>query len=194
MTEEKNENLDEFLETLNEEEEEVTEAEEDKKTSEDKETETPKRKKFSELSEDEKREVAEKQAKKWNGILNRFTPKEEKKSVKEENSTESSLSPADIIALTKADIDTDDIQEVIDYAKYRKVSIKEAINDPILASILEKKNEKRQSAKAMNTRSGRGKVQKLTPEQVLEKAKRGELPEPGSEEAELLFKARRGLK
>ena len=45
------------------------------------------------------------------------------------------LSTKDSVLLAKADIDSDDIDEVIDFAKYRKISISDALKNTTLKLI-----------------------------------------------------------
>ncbi len=112
--------------------------------------------------------------------------------VKAEKESSPALSPIDYMALAKADIHEDDIEEIFGYSQYRKVSVSEALKDDSLKAILEKRAEKRASAQASNTQSSRASQKKLTPSQIRANAEKGDIPERGSAEAEELFWARRG--
>ncbi len=88
------------------------------------------------------------------------------------------LSERDVIALSKADIADEDIDEVLEYARFKKISVSEALKAPVMTQILADKKEQRQPAQAtQTTRSSRGSA-KVNPEEILAKAERtGELPD-----------------
>lgn len=90
--------------------------------------------------------------------------------------TQSSLSAKDFLALKDANITAEDFDEVQDYAKFRKISIAEALANPTLKSILRDKAEERRTEQAKETRSPRG-IAKTTGEDLLQKAeKTNEIP------------------
>lgn len=86
------------------------------------------------------------------------------------------LSAKDALLLSKADIDLDDVDEVVDFAKYRKITIAEAIKNPTLRAIIADRKEERNTALATQTSNAR---KSTTPsnEVLLEKAERGESKE-----------------
>lgn len=90
----------------------------------------------------------------------------------------SNLSTADIIALTKADIDPEDIDEVVSYAKYKKISVTEALKSPAIKATLAENAEVRKSAQAVSLGGGRraGNGGK-SDERLLADAAKGILPE-----------------
>lgn len=104
------------------------------------------------------------------------------------------LSEKDRFALFRADVHYDDFEDVLDYAKLKKVSVAEAVNSSFIKSHLADQSEKRKSAEVANTGTTRKAPVKITDELLLEKASKGEVPEKGSEEAERLFYLRRGVK
>lgn len=96
------------------------------------------------------------------------------------------LSAKDLLALKDANITADDLDEVQDYAAFRKVSLAEALKHPTLKAILAEKAEERRTAQATQTRSPRGTV-KNTGLDHLKKAERtGEIPEDISSIREML--------
>ena len=102
------------------------------------------------------------------------------------------LSQKDIIYLAKADIHEDDLGEVIEYSKFKKVSVAEA--HKMMKPILAEHAEHRKTAEAANAGGGRGVVKKIDPS-VIERnlsEGQGEVPKKGTEEAEELFWQRRG--
>lgn len=89
-----------------------------------------------------------------------------------------SLTQMDVIALSKANIHEDDMQEVIEYAKFKKISIADALKSNVIISSLKKSVEERETAEA--TSSGKTRPANAAPsgEKLLEKAaSTGELPD-----------------
>lgn len=88
------------------------------------------------------------------------------------------LTPMDAIIIGKANVHQDDIQEVIDYAKFKKISIAEALDSSVIKTSLKEKAEKRATAEATNTRGGRPGNAAPSGDKLLEKAQTtGELPD-----------------
>lgn len=114
---------------------------------------------------------------------------------KKVNPVEENLTQKDILVLSKADVHEDDMEEVIEFAKFKKISIADALKHDSLKAILSNSNEVRKSAATAQSKPRQGGQQKPTDEAVVEKAiGKGEIPEKGSEEAEQLFWGRRGGK
>lgn len=88
---------------------------------------------------------------------------------------EGELSNKDILYLAKAEIHEDDMDEVLDWAKFKKISVKEAHES--LKGTLEQRNEQRKTALASQTNAGQRGGNKTTPSQILESAKAGRFPE-----------------
>lgn len=89
----------------------------------------------------------------------------------------SDLSPVDIIAISKANIETEDIEDVLEYAKFKGISVVEALKNPIVKATLAQNEELRKSAQATNTGTTRRGTSQVSDAQLLENAKRGILPE-----------------
>lgn len=104
------------------------------------------------------------------------------------------LSQKDVITLAKADIHEDDIEEVIDYAKHKGISVAEALKTDVMKITLSQKDEFRKSAEAANVKKARPGSKTPTGDELLRNLSKGEVPEAGSKEAEDLFWARRGGK
>lgn len=111
----------------------------------------------------------------------------EKKPSKKE-APASKMSDKDMIALMRADIPDEDIDEVKAFAEYRKIPISEAIKNKTMQSILSERQEERQTANAAQTKGARG-ASKVTGEVLLEKARRGEVSDK-TEDIEKLVTAR----
>lgn len=104
------------------------------------------------------------------------------------------LTSKDLFALMKANVHEDDVDEIVEYARYKKISVAEALKAPVIATTLEKNEEARKVADATNTRSNRSTRKTTTDAELLNRAAKGEIPEAGTDEAERLFWARRGVK
>ena len=102
------------------------------------------------------------------------------------------LSTSDLYALMKADVAEEDIADVAEVAKLRKISIGEALKTPIVKSLLAEKAEERSTAEATSTSTARRTTSTLSPEVVLKKAQSGDMPDSDAG-LEALFKARKGL-
>lgn len=101
------------------------------------------------------------------------------KKAKETVTTESKpdVSYRDGIALVRANVSEDDMDEVIDFAKFKKISVAEALKTTAIKSILKEKEEIRKTAAATNTGSARRSSSKVSDEEIVERASRGEFPE-----------------
>lgn len=105
-----------------------------------------------------------------------------------------SLSAKDQYALAQANVHIDDFDEVVDYAKYKNISIQEALKSDVLKATLATKSEFRKTAQVTNTRNTQRSVAKISDDVLLANASKGIIPEKGSEDAERLFFLRRGRK
>lgn len=85
------------------------------------------------------------------------------------------LSIKDIRALQ--DVPEEDIDEVIEFSKYKKISITEAKNHPAVQSLLKTRLEERKTAYATNTGGSKRSVSKNTDADLLERVSAGQLPE-----------------
>jgi hypothetical protein len=102
------------------------------------------------------------------------------------------LSLKEQLAIVKADVNPEDIDEVIDFASYKKISVIDALKHPVVKNLLQEKDEFRKSAKASHT-SNKRPSGKVTDETILQNASKGVLPE-SDEDMERLFNARHGLR
>lgn len=89
--------------------------------------------------------------------------------------TNRTLADADILYLGKADIHADDLQEVLDYAKNAKISVKQA--HEYLKPILDVRVEQRKTAETTNTGGGPRGNTKVSDETLLANASKGIMPE-----------------
>lgn len=89
---------------------------------------------------------------------------------------EGNLSQTDLLAIVKADVHEDDIDEVVDYARLKGISVKEALKTSIVRTILSERAEERTTAEATATETKRS-TQRVPKSQVLENARQGNLPD-----------------
>lgn len=104
------------------------------------------------------------------------------------------LSDEDIIAIARANVHEDDTQEVLEYARFKKIPFKEALKSDVIKTMLSTREEFRKSAEIANKGTSKRVTQKVTDESLLEDLSKGKIPEPNTEEAERVFWARRGGK
>ena len=96
------------------------------------------------------------------------------------------LSAQDLLALTKANIEADDLDEVLDYAKYKDVSISEALKSSVVKATIAEKVEHRNSAAAVNTgTSRRANSAGLSDDRLVSDAEKGIMPESDADIARL---------
>lgn len=157
---------------LNVQEEEVLKTSENDESSEEDESESidelkARLAKAEELANNQKirAEKAEKLAK-----ANKEQPKAETKIY------EGDLTAKDTIAIIEAKIPSEDIDDVVEYAKFRKISIPEAIKSSVVKTMLAEKQEMRTTAAAANVGGSKRTAGKISDEALLEKASKGELP------------------
>lgn len=119
---------------------------------------------------------------------------DEKKEVKtdDKKAVETNLSQSDLITLTRSDIHEDDIPEVLEYAKLKGVSVKEALTSNVVQAILESNKEKRTVADATNTGKTAKTVTGTSDDELMANAKKGIMPESDDDMARLA-KLRLGL-
>jgi hypothetical protein len=104
------------------------------------------------------------------------------------------LSQSDLIAIIRADIEDEDIPEVKDYAKLKKISIPEALKTSFIKSFLKDKVEVRKSAEVANTGGSRRTTNKVSDDVLLEKAKTSDISDDDMSRltrARLLAKAKK---
>lgn len=105
----------------------------------------------------------------------------------------SDLSLKDQYALLHAKVHLDDMDEVIDFANLKKISVTEALTSNVIKSILSEREEERASAKASNTAQTKRSSTQLSDEALVEAAARGEFPQK-DEDIKRLAEARMNLR
>lgn len=89
---------------------------------------------------------------------------------------EHTLSPKDSLLLAKANIDIEDVDEVLNFANYQKIDIKAALENTTLKAILADRVEKRQSAGAAQIKGQKG-APKVSGDALIDKARKGQIAE-----------------
>lgn len=90
---------------------------------------------------------------------------------------QSELSAVDIIAISKANIEAEDVEDVLDYAKYKGISIAEALKSSVVKATLSQKEELRKTAQATSTGTSRRGTASITDAQLIANAEKGIMPE-----------------
>ena len=107
------------------------------------------------------------------------------------------LSSKDNLAIMRSSVPVhdDDIDWLVKQAKASETTVANVLKDEEVQAVLKIRNEKRTTANATNTKPARPSVRKPDGSTLIKEIKEGgKVPEPGSEEAEELFWARRGGK
>ena len=105
-----------------------------------------------------------------------------------ESKVKGDMSLQDIRALQ--DVHDEDVDDVVEWAKFKKISVAEARKSDNIKTLLKDKEEKRKAAAFTNTGSARRSSVKLSDEDIVEAASRGEFPE----DPEVLARAETNLK
>lgn len=107
---------------------------------------------------------------------------------------DSTLSQKDLLTLSRADIHDDDVDEVLEYSRFKKISVADALKSSVIKTMLAEHTEERKTADATDPGKSRRVTTKQDDSALMKDLSKGNVPEPGSEEAERLFWARRGGK
>lgn len=150
----------------------------------------------SESKLDEERKAKDEEATKNKELADNYKVRAEKAESKkkeekpaEEPKVEPGLSQKDMIIIAKSDVHEDDLDEVIDYAKYKDISVAEALKTGVITTLLQEKNEERETAQATQTKGGHKGSVKQSEESIIEKARKGQEVDP-----EKVAEARMALK
>lgn len=87
----------------------------------------------------------------------------------EKETPKNEFTPKDYLALAQANVPADDLDEVSDYAKFKGISLAEALKSNYIKSTLKEKAEERKSAETANTGTARKSSSKASGEALLEK-------------------------
>lgn len=191
-------NIDKTMTTKNESEEVVTQENDTDKTENDEQKQDT----SEEVEVDDEKESLKEKLKTMEAQKNHWRDKATKKSSSDEkdedddteDSTSTKITIKDQQALLRNNVHEDDIDEVVEYAAFKKISVSEALKSDVIKTTLSNKAEFRKTAETSNTSSAKKGASKVSDDTLVSKLSKGEVPEKGSEEAERLFWAKRGGK
>lgn len=102
------------------------------------------------------------------------------------------LTPKDTIALLNAQVtNPDDIDFVEEYARFKNISIAEAVKNSVVKTELAQRAEQRQTAEATSTGTVRRGAVKPSDQQILKDVSQGKLPEDPAVFAEAYWEAKK---
>ena len=147
-----------------------------------------------EVEEEESSEELKARLAKAEELANNYKARAEKaekksKESKETPSEKKDLSSKDIIALMNAKVSEEDVDEVVDYAKFKGISVSEALKSSAIKATLSEKAEQRNIAEATNTKTIRRGTAKLSDDDLVSNASQGKIPE-SDEDIDRLMKAK----
>ena len=106
------------------------------------------------------------------------------------HSKDSELTPKDVYALMNAKVAEEDIEQVADYAKFKKITVAEALKSTVVKTLLQESEETRRTANATQTRGGARGTSQVSGADVLAQAeKTGQLTD-SEEDIQKLWLAR----
>lgn len=144
------------------------------------------------LKEKKDRYTATQQKKKALESLGAKSPEGEEDPKRETND---SLSVKDAALLQQNNVSVEDWDEVVDYAKYKKISIGEALKSSVIQTSLRERKEERQSSDVINTGRKRGGDSKIDGNALLKKAnEKYSSEEMSDDEMDALVEAREASK
>lgn len=116
----------------------------------------------------------------------KFGFKEEGDKPEPKKKKEAELSFKDTLAIAKADVHEDDLDEVIEFAKFKGMSVADALKSEKLKAMISVNKEHRTSADVANTASARRGSAKISDDVLLDKAAKGEMPDSDADIQRLL--------
>jgi len=111
------------------------------------------------------------------------------KEEKEEVKSPLNLSAGDMMAIKNANVDPEDMDAVEDFAKWRKISLREALVHPEMKAILDYRNEIKTTTVATNVENVRRGATKINDETLVMNASMGKIP-TSDDEIEALVAAK----
>jgi hypothetical protein len=104
------------------------------------------------------------------------------------------ISALDTIAFINAKVtEPEDIQEVVEWAQFKKIPVAQALKSDTIKTLLREKSELRATALATNTGGARRTTSKVSDETLMQNAAKGQLPESEAE-MQRLVRLKMGLK
>lgn len=112
---------------------------------------------------------------------------------KDESPKAGELSSKDLIALMEAKVSADDIDEVTEFAKFKGITVAEALKTSYIKATLVERTEQRNTASASNVGGAKRSSGKTPDDVLLAKAAKGELPDNDAD-MDRVIKLRLGIK
>ena len=112
--------------------------------------------------------------------------------IKESPKPAGEIASKDMYALMEAKVPQDDIDEVIDFAKFKGISVAEALKSSYIKSTLVEKAEQRNVAGAANVNGSKRSSGKVPDDVLLSNATKGVMPDTDAD-LERLLRIRKGL-
>jgi len=106
-------------------------------------------------------------------LFERAKKAEEAKKTDTAPSQDLAITPKDYLALTEHKVSAEDFDEVAEFARFKGISVAEALKQPVMKTILTEKAEERRTAQATATKSGRG-TTKPNDDDLMRRASSGE--------------------
>jgi hypothetical protein len=104
------------------------------------------------------------------------------------------ISTTDLYSLVDKKVPQEDVPDIKEYAKMKGMTVTEALNTSFIKLMLRDKEEQRVTARATNVANGRRSMAKLSDDSLMNKARKGELPEDDDDLARLILARRSQLK
>lgn len=95
------------------------------------------------------------------------------------------LSQTDMLAVLRAGVPDEDLEEVQDYARLKRITVSEALKAPLIKASLAEKEEQRKTAQATNTGASKRGTSKASDEALMSRAEKGDMPESEDDIARL---------
>ena len=100
------------------------------------------------------------------------------------NQTSNTLSPKDLIALSRSGYDDEVLEEALEYAKFKKIEVRDALNSNFIKAMASEKEEFKRTSEAMATKSNRS-SSKGRDESLLANSTKGVVPDNDEDIARL---------
>lgn len=105
------------------------------------------------------------------------------------------ITPMDTIALMDAKVtNSDDINEVLDYARFKNISVSEALKSNVVKTTLADLAEKRATANATSTKGGKKGISKPDGQTILAQVGEGKFPDDPADLAKARLEQRKSKK
>jgi len=94
---------------------------------------------------------------------------------------EPAISLTDMYALNKANVAEEDLNEVVEFAEFKNISIAEALKTGVIKTLLSENEEQRKVANATNVGNSKRGSTKISDQALLENTSKGVIPESDEE-------------